>query len=96
MCLTGMKNKSDTKLVSPKILLDAWPIIGEIVCEIANQSLDESIPDDWKITTVVPVPKTVRPKRVEEFRPVNMLPTKLRLICCWRGGKKLAKKVTQL
>lgn len=79
-CLSEMKNKSDTKLVSPKILLDAWPIIGEMVTEIANQSLDESVPDEWKITTVVPVPKNVRPKRAEEFRPVNMLPTLEKLI----------------
>ncbi|XP_037049620.1 uncharacterized protein LOC119083914 [Bradysia coprophila] len=79
-CLMEMKNKSDTKMVSPKMLLDAWPIIGETVKDIANQSLDESMPDDWKITTVVPVPKTVRPKRAEEFRPVNMLPTLEKLV----------------
>lgn len=62
-CLMNMKNKSDTKFVSPKLLIDAWPIIGELVRKITNQSLDESVPEVWKIATVVPVPKTVRPKK---------------------------------
>lgn len=60
-----MKNKRDVHCVSPSILLDAWPIIAETVCHIVNQSVNESIPEDWKITTVVPVPKVNRPKMLK-------------------------------
>lgn len=42
--------------------------------------MKETIPDDWKVTTVVPVPKVIRPKKAEDYRPVNMLPTFEKLI----------------
>lgn len=60
--------------------MDAWPIIGTTVCQIVNESLNETIPDDWKLTTVVPVPKVNRPKKAEDYRPVNMLPTLEKLL----------------
>lgn len=81
MCFfTAAKLKNDVNLINPSILLDAWPVIAEAVSHIVNQSLNESIPEDWKVTTVVPVPKENRPRKVEDFRPVNMLPTLEKLI----------------
>lgn len=80
ICLLEMKNKRDVDFISPSILLDAWPIIAETVCHIVNQSLDKSMPDDWKVATIVPVPKVNRPKNAEDFRPVNMLPILEKLI----------------
>lgn len=60
--------------------MDAWPVIEETTCHIVNQSLNESIPEDWKTTTIVPVPKVNRPKNADDYRPVNMLPTLEKLI----------------
>lgn len=79
-CLMEMNNKKDVDLISPKILLDAWPIIAETVCSIVNHSLDETLPDVWKVATIAPVPKVSQPKKAEEYRPVNMLPTFEKLI----------------
>lgn len=80
MCLMEMHDKRDTEFISPRILLDAWPIISTHVCRIINQSLKESVPNDWKVTMVVSVPKVIKPKKAEDFRPTNMLPTLEKLI----------------
>lgn len=80
LCLMEMKNKKDIEFISPGILLDAWPIIATSVCRIVNQSLEESMPDDLKTTIVAPVPKVNRPKKPEDYRPINMLPTLEKLI----------------
>ena len=76
----GMRNKSDSNLVSPAIVIDAWPIMGGVMRRVTNQSLNESVPSGWKITTIVPIPKVGRPVRAEDFRPINMLPTMEKLI----------------
>lgn len=76
-CLIEMKNKKDTELISHVILMDAWPIIETSVCQIVNESLEDSIPDGLK---VAPVPKVSRPKRPEDYRPINMLLTLEKLI----------------
>lgn len=79
-CLMEMNNKKDVNLISPRILLDAWPIISEFVGEIVNHSLDTSMPEGLKVSTVAPVPKISQPKNAEDYRPVNMLPTLEKLI----------------
>ena len=40
-----MNNKKDIDLISPKILLDAWPIIAETVGVVINQTLDDTMPE---------------------------------------------------
>lgn len=79
-CLSSMNNKKDVDLISPKILLDAWPIIADTVVSVVNQSLVDTMPEKWKVATVAPVPKVNQPKNAEDYRPVNMLPTMEKLI----------------
>ena len=79
-CLREMCNKKDVDFLSPGILLDAWPIIGDMICDIVNLSLTSSMPDIWKMATVVPVAKIPQPKLDVDYRPVNMLPTLEKLI----------------
>lgn len=50
------------------------------MCEIMNESMIEGCPDEWKLTIVVPIPKVPRPKKAEELRPINMLPTVEKLL----------------
>lgn len=70
--LHELKNKRNKDFISPRMIIDALPIIGTTVCEIINESLSEACPEVWKITMVVPVPKVPRPKTSEEYRPINM------------------------
>lgn len=52
----------DPKLIAPKHILDAMPIIGPFYTNLINDSIRQG-----KFS----VPKTTRPKRPEEFRPIN-------------------------
>jgi hypothetical protein len=52
------------------------PIIGEALCDIINTSLGSGIvPHEWKMSTIVPVPKVKNSVKCEDFRQINMLPT---------------------
>lgn len=75
-----MSNKRDVDFISPKILIDAWPIIARTVCDIVNHSMDETMPENLKQTMLIPVPKVPKPKKADEYRPINMLPTIEKLI----------------
>lgn len=51
-------------------------ITGPLLEQIVNESLREGgVPDIFKISTVGPAPKTTRPKRAEDYRPINTLTT---------------------
>lgn len=38
------------------------------------------MPDDFKTAIIAPVPKVNRPKKPEDYRPINMLPKLEKLI----------------
>lgn len=79
--LKEMKKKRDLHGVAPRVLLDAWPIIGDIVIDIINESLKKGIfPNVWKISTVVPIPKVDKSVKCTDFRPINMLLTVEKLL----------------
>jgi len=43
--------------------------------DIINSSLHKKIyPAEWKTFTIAPIPKTVKPKKANDFRLINMLP----------------------
>lgn len=47
--LKKMKNKSDIDFISPSMLLDGIPVIGEYMLKVINGSLKEGVfPDIWK------------------------------------------------
>lgn len=70
--LMSLNSCMDPKFISPKHLLDAMPVIGSFYTNLINESISKGkFPKCWKESTVIPVPKTTRPKRPEEFRPIN-------------------------
>ena len=62
--------------ISIKILKLSFEVIGNRLLDTLDVSLSEgSVPDKWKISTVIPIEKVVNTVKAEEFRPINMLPS---------------------
>lgn len=73
--ISAMKNKSSTDHITPGIISDAIPVIGETLLGLINESLRSGIvPKVMKISTVIPVPKISNAIKCSDFRPINMLP----------------------
>lgn len=63
--------------INKNVLLDAMEHeqFSEKFVEIINKSLKEGrVPEQWKTSTIVPVPKVATPQKAEDLRPINMLP----------------------
>jgi NADPH-dependent 7-cyano-7-deazaguanine reductase QueF len=61
--------------VTTSILKDVVDVVGNRLLDVVNTSLSKGIfPENWKISTVTPVPKIANTKRCEEFRPINIVP----------------------
>lgn len=74
--IDNMKKKTDTQMLSSKIVVDAWPVVGDAITHIMNECLLMGCcPDLWKISTIVPVPKVGKATNSNDFRPINMLCT---------------------
>jgi len=62
--------------ISTDIMKTAWHAIKNEFVDIINSSLSEGIClEDWKTSTIKPIPKVDQPKKASQFRPINMLPT---------------------
>jgi hypothetical protein len=71
-----IKLKSDDEHLNITVIKDSMPILGHVLLNIINKSLqDGQFPEEWKQSVVVPVAKKSGTKKVEEFRPINTLPT---------------------
>lgn len=67
-------NKSSSDNITIQILMDTFSTIGEFLVEIINESLRTGIvPDMYKRSMVVPIPKIAGTNKCQEFRPINML-----------------------
>lgn len=61
--------------IDKKIIKFGMPVIGNELMNIINKSIDEGkVPNKWKGSLVIPVPKVINTKICEEHRPINMLP----------------------
>lgn len=79
--LTSMKQKKDFNYMSPKMFLDAFGEIEDVLTEIVNKSLlSGCFPSSWKESLVSPIQKVKGSRRCEEYRPVNALPLYEKLI----------------
>ena len=66
ICKT-IKKKNDYRRISNNILLDNWDLIGNILVEIINKSLEtEVFPDNWKESMVRPNEKIKNTNKCEE------------------------------
>ena len=61
--------------ISSRILKDAMKHLHKEFTHLYNISVDHSsFPDDWKIATVIPIPKVSNPDNPNELRPISLLP----------------------
>ena len=73
--IRGLKSVSSMDGLTVEIIIQTWNHIGPCLLNIMNVSLETgSVPDAWKVATVVPVPKVPGTLRASEMRPINMLP----------------------
>nr|CAI5828725.1 unnamed protein product [Callosobruchus analis] len=72
----SLDNKFSTyELLNCKMLKNIFETIGHVILNLVNTSLDSAmIPNDLKISTVVPIPKTTSASKAHEYRPINTLP----------------------
>ena len=60
--------------ISPKFVKLAKCILSPYLANLFNKCIDQDIfPFDFKITYVIPIPKTSSPKSLDEFRPISLL-----------------------
>jgi hypothetical protein len=61
--------------IPTKLYKAAAPILAKPLSLLINSSLERGeVPVQWKISTIVPLPKTSIPKTVDEIRPISLLP----------------------
>ena len=82
LALTKLKEKTAT---GPDEL-QAWflKISADFICipvtSLINQSISTgTVPEQWKIATITPIPKTANPKSAADFRPISVTPVLSRL-----------------
>lgn len=72
-------NKSE--LLNSKVWLDSIDYIGHFITEMINRSLQGGeFPDEWKTSTIHPIPKLNNTKNAHEFRPINTMPSDEKMI----------------
>lgn len=69
-----INSKGDLEKITPKILLDAMPIVGDFLCDIINESFTNGTFPDWKCATITPAEKITGSLKPEDMRPINNLP----------------------
>ena len=60
--------------ISPKFVKMARVVLTPILTKLYNKCLQqECFPDEFKVGQVIPIPKTLTPKELGEFRPISLL-----------------------
>lgn len=73
--MKNIRKNSSVDDVDMRILLAGGNTVRNLLTTIINKSFEENtVPNSWKISTVAPVPKVINTNKVEEYRPINMLP----------------------
>lgn len=61
--------------INSRILKDAMLVMLEEFTYLFNVSIKTGkIPQDWKVATVIPIPKVPNPKFATDLRPISLLP----------------------
>ena len=70
----SLKRSAGIDNVNAKVIQDCFHVIGHDLLDLINESLQTGhVPQVWKESLVVPIPKINGTDKAEEFRP---------LICC--------------
>ncbi|KMQ86555.1 rna-directed dna polymerase from mobile element jockey-like protein [Lasius niger] len=69
------KKKGTDEGISTEVLQEIYNVINGDLLKVINASLSEGIfPEEWKVATVVPIPKVPKTVKASEYRPINVLP----------------------
>lgn len=72
--INQINSKGDLEKVTPQVLLDALPVMGDLFASIINESFKCGTFPNWKCATITPVEKIKNALLPEDFRPINNLP----------------------
>ena len=62
--------------IPPKFVNLARCILSPYLAKLFNKCIEQKIfPSDFKVTYVIPIPKTSSPKSLDEFCPISLLST---------------------
>ena len=71
----NISKSSGIELLSSRLLKDSFHIMGDKLAFLYNLSIQTTIfPDKWKKALVIPIPKSGDLKKVENYRPISLLP----------------------
>ena len=72
----GLQKSAGIDNVNAKVIQDCFHVIGHDLLDLVNESLQTGhVPNVWKESLVVPIPKVNGTDKAEEYRPINMLHT---------------------
>lgn len=75
------KKTNKTEYLNASVWYDSTEYVGYHLTKLINQSLKEGcIPECWKVSTIIPIPKIKNTKNAQEFRPINTMPTDEKII----------------
>jgi hypothetical protein len=73
--VAGLPKKEETdEGIFTDILKAAWHVIKEEFANIINSSLRKCFLESWKTSTIIPIPKTKKLRKANEYRLINILP----------------------
>ena len=71
----NISKSSGIELLSSKLLKDSFLVLSDKLTYLFNFSIQSSLfPDQWKKALVIPIPKPGDLKKVENYRPISLLP----------------------
>ena len=74
MLKSELNSTSGIENVSLQVFKDAGVVLNDLLLRIVNRSLlVGEVPDSWKESTVVPIPKVNNTMEASLHRPINML-----------------------
>lgn len=75
------KKVNKSELLNSNVWRDAFEYCGHFLTNIINHSLKSGVyPDEWKKSTVIPIPKIKNTNIANNFRPINTLPNDEKVI----------------
>ena len=85
MCklLESLKRKKATGLddIPAYLLKDCANVIAKSLTHIINSSLTTGVfPTDWKLSKLIPIPKSKPYNRIENYRPISVIPAIAKVI----------------
>lgn len=80
--LNKFKNKCNKDdLITTIVLKDSFSVVGYFFVVIVNETFASGqIPEKWKTSTVIPIPKILKTREAANFRPIKVLPISEKLM----------------